>query len=372
MINRRDWIKSAGLAGATALLGGLNRVNGSPFLSGNFDPRAEDTGISKLSSNENPYGPSEAVLEAIRSGFEKACRYPWGYAGKLVSAIAEREGVATNHIVLTGGSVEGLRIAGLLYGMRNGEIVAADPTFLALMSYAEQFGAHIHRVPLDDQMVHDLPAMERKINDKTRLVFICNPNNPTGTLLPAGALRDFCTSVSGKTMVFCDEAYYDYIQEPGYPSMTELVKKGMNVIVSRTFSKVYGMAGLRIGYLIAKPEIAGKLREHAMAGTNILAMEAALKALEDREFYSFSLKKNDEARKFLYSAFDNMKLKYIPSHGNFVFFRTGMSIGDFMSKMEAKGVMVGRPFPPYNDWCRISTGTMENMKHFAGALKEVV
>jgi histidinol-phosphate aminotransferase len=132
------------------------------------------------------------------------------------------------------------------------------------------------------------------------------------------------------------------------------------------------MAGLRIGYLIAKPDIAGKLRESAMAGTNILAMEGAVKALEDKEFYSFSLKKNAEAREFLYGTFDVMKLRYIPSQGNFVFFRTGMNISDFIGKMASRGVMVGRPFPPYNDWCRISTGTTENMQHFASALKEVV
>src|SRR5690606_2268023 len=151
----------------------------------------------------------------------------------------------------------------------------AEPTYLSLLNYAEEMGGHIHMVPVDDQMGHDLEEMEKRITSKTGLVFVCNPNNPTGTLLPADKMRDFCESISHRTMVFADEAYFDYITEPDYPSMVELVKEGANVIVSRTFSKVYGLAGIRIGYLIARPDIISRLSQATMAGLSVTAAFAA-------------------------------------------------------------------------------------------------
>jgi len=229
-------------------------------------------GPVKLSSNENPYGPSEKVRAAIANSFDSACRYPFAVLGDLVRMIAEKEGVTKDHIVVTGGSGEGLCTAGLVYGTTGGEIIAADPTFQQILRYAEVQGAYVHRVPVDAAMNHDLDAMAKRITNKTRLIYICNPNNPTGTIIEKNKLRDFCSSVSEKAVVFSDEAYYDFITEPDYPSMVELVKNGNNVIVSKTFSKVFGMAGLRIGYLVTRPDIASRLKSSVMARTNILAI----------------------------------------------------------------------------------------------------
>ena len=173
-------------------------------------------------------------------------------------------------------------------------------------------------------------------------------------------------------MVFSDEAYYDFIMEPEYPSMVELVKEGMNVIVSKTFSKVYGLAGVRIGYLVARPDIAARLRKNIMAMTNVLAIEAAKVALTDDEFYKFSLLKNQEAKTSLYKTLDDLNLEYIKSHTNFVFFKTGRHISEMIPAMKKEGVIIGRPFPPFYDWCRISTGTEENMAMFDRALKKVL
>jgi len=372
-INRRQWIKNAGLSGSLAILGGIPSFKAKSISDRTYSvPLHNRDGIIRLSSNENPYGPSPVVREALKRSFDDACRYPWSYAGKLIEAIAAKEGVGTDMIVLTGGSTEGLKITGLNYGLGGGEIIAADPTFQALLSYSEEYGAYVHRVPLNSEMQHDLPEMEKKITGNTRLIFLCNPNNPTGTLLPGDQVKEFCVRNSSKTMVFSDEAYYDYITEPGYPSMVSLVKEGLNVIVSRTFSKVYGLAGLRIGYLIARPDIARRLRDRVVAFTNVLGMEAALAALEDQDFYRFSLRKNEEAKTFLYENFDNMGLQYIPSHSNFVFFHTGRNISTLIRDMRDRGVLIGRPFPPHMDWCRISTGTMEDMEHFIGGLKAVL
>ena len=371
-LSRRSWLKGAGLMSSLAVIGGiapLDQLSAKEIKK--FRPRPL-TGNIKLSSNENPYGPSEKVRQAMISNFDQACRYPFSYSGELIEKIAAKEGVSKDHIVLAGGSTEGLKVVGLTYGMNGGEIIAAQPTFLALMTYAAQWGGSVNWVPVDKNMMHDLDEMEKRISSKTKLIFLCNPNNPTSTLLPADRVLDFCNTVSHKVTIFSDEAYYDFIEDRNYPSMVSLVKKGKNIIVSKTFSKVYGLAGLRIGYMVAKPEIAAGLRKNIMAFTNVLAIEAAKNALDDQEFYDFSLNKTLEAKKIILEGLDDLNLEYAPSNTNFIFFKSGRNIEKLQQQMLAKGIMVGRPFPPFDDWCRISTGTLEEVIQFNDALKKVL
>jgi histidinol-phosphate aminotransferase len=366
-IDRRQWLKTIGLSGGFALLGGLDGL-AMRFPARTFPPGS----IVKLNANENPYGPSKSVRETLVATFDDACRYPFATLPGLVKMIADKEGVDQNMVVVTGGSTEGLKVAGLVYGLANGEIIAADPTFQALMSYAENFGALVHRVPLNDRLEHDLDAMSRRINGKTRLIFLCNPNNPTGTLVDAHALRDFCTAHEKDAVIFSDEAYYDFITLPEYPSMITLVKEGRNVIVSKTFSKVYGLAGLRIGYLIARPEIANRLKNATMASTNTLAIAAATEALKDTDFYKFSLSKNEEAKSLIYATLEKLNLDYVRSHTNFVFFKSGRPIQSLIGDMQKENVQIGRPFPPMMEWARISTGTTEEIHTFCNALEKVM
>ena len=371
-VGRRKWLKGIGMTGAATLFG--PNLLGSDLSESEirrFNPRPPETPI-RLSSNENPYGPSEKVRQAMIQAFDKGCRYPGSYSLRLHEMIAEKEGVTTDHICITGGSTEGLKVVGLTYGKDGGEIIAARPTFLAMMSYAEIWGGSVNWVPLDDQMMHDLREMEKRISSKTKVLFLCNPNNPTSTLLPPDVLRDFCETASQKTMVFSDEAYYDFIDDPNYPSMVELVKQDKNVIVSKTFSKVYGLAGLRIGYMVAKPEIIKKMRKNLMAFTNMIAIAAAEEALRDKEFYDFSLKKTKEGKRLIYQTLDQLGLAYTPSQTNFIFFRSGVPIVELQRKMKTQGVLIGRPFPPFDKWCRISTGTIEEVKRFNQALTEVL
>ncbi len=369
-LNRRQWLRTTGLASAATLLGGLS-----------LEGRTATTAISRplpagmparLNSNENPYGPSERVRQAMIEGFEIACRYPSAYRGALLEQIAQKEGVSPDHIVLVAGSTEGLRITGLTYGQYGGEILAAKPTFLALLSYAEKFGGYVNSVPLTEDLQHDLDEMERRIHSRTSLVFLCNPNNPTGTLLPKNDLEQFCRNASRRTVVFSDEAYYDYITEPDYPSMVKLVKEGLNVIVSRTFSKVYGLAGIRVGYLVARPDIADRLLGNRVAMNNVVGLHAASTALQDDAFYRFSLQKNTEAKQMIYNTLDELGLFYHRSHTNFVFFKTDRDIAQLNTAMRKKNVLIGRPFPPLTDWCRISTGTLEEVEMFCNALKKVI
>lgn len=366
-IDRRNWLRAAGMSGGFLLLGGLESMAKNVYTR-----PIPANGPVLLNANENPYSPSSAIRQTLADNFEQVCRYPFRVLPDLVARIAEKEGVSKDHVVVTGGSSEGLTAAGLIYGMNGGEIIAADPTFQRLLQYAAYFGAKVHRVPVNDKLEHDLDAMSARIGRATRLIFICNPNNPTGTLIDRERLRDFCMSHDNEAVIFSDEAYYDFITEPDYPSMVELVQKGRNIIVSKTFSKVYGLAGLRIGYLVARPDIAKRLKEGVMAMTNVLAIAAAMRALEDEEFYKYSIARNAEAKAAIYPILDELGLRYIPSHTNFVFFETGRPVEQMIAAMRQENILIGRPFPPMHHWARVSTGTMEEMELFSGALKKVM
>ena len=367
MQTRRDWLRSSvGLGGLllapSSLLSAQQKIE--------FQPRSLEP-IIRLSSNENPYGPSKKVQERIQKSFVHGCRYPYAYSDDLAEQLAKKHGVAPESIIITGGSTEGLRITGLTFASNGGEIISGQPTFLAMMTYAEQWGATINWVPVGEDKGYDLDEIEKRISAKTKLIFLCNPNNPTGTLVPAKKLVDFCEVASKKAIVFSDEAYYDFIETPDYPSMIDAVKRGDNVIVSKTFSKVYGMAGLRIGYLIAKPEIATQIRKNVVAMSNVLAIEAAKEALADKSFYEFSLQKNSEAKARIYTLLDHLKLDYVESHTNFIFFHAKKDIRELGPAMLAKGVRIGRPFPPFYDWCRISSGTLEEVDVFIKGMMEI-
>lgn len=335
-----------------------------------FNPRPLES-VIKLSSNENPYGPSARVREAITSSFEIACRYPYSYADELAEMLAEKEGVSREQIIITGGSTEALKACGITFAANGGEIIAGKPTFLAMMTYAAQWGASVKWVPLNAEKQYDMPAVSEAISDKTGLVFLCNPNNPTSTLLPKETLLKYSEIIADKTVLFSDEAYYDFIEDPDYPSLVAMVHQGKNVIVSRTFSKVYGMAGLRIGYLVTTPELAEKIRTRVMAYSNVPAIQGAKAALADKEFYEFSLQKNKEARDMICNTLDTLELDYLPSQTNFVFFHSGKPIRELHRDMLEQGVQIGRPFPPFTDWCRISTGTMEEVQRFCDGLKKI-
>ena len=367
-LNRRKWLQLSSLAGigATLLPTSAACKTTQPIVP------VPPNSIAKLNSNENPMGPSPKVRQAIIDAFDIGCRYPYQKMGELAELIAKREGLTRDHIVMANGSTEGLKATGLTFGKNGGEIITADPVYKALLTYAEQQGAYINRVPVTKDMQHDLEEMERRISNNTSMVFLCNPNNPTGALLPKPQLLDFCNTVADKTILFSDEAYYDYITEPNYPSMIELVKEGKNVVVSRTFSKVYGLAGLRIGYLIARPDIAERIRQNVMAKANILGVSAAMTAYEEKAFYQESLANNLKAKEHIYAVLNELGLKYVPSHTNFIFFESGQDIHSLIPKMRAKDVIIGRPFSPLNNWCRISTGRMEDVEKFGEALKIVL
>ncbi|NNF35223.1 MAG: aminotransferase class I/II-fold pyridoxal phosphate-dependent enzyme [Saprospiraceae bacterium] len=368
-MDRRNMLKWTGILSGATLLQSWKYLD---TWDRKIDDMAMNGSPARLCYNENPFGPSKAMREAMIKGFDEGYIYPFQRISELQAMIAEKEGVSADHIVVTAGSREGLNAAGLTYASNGKEVIACAPTYKSLLTYAAKFGGYINSVPLDENLTYDLTEIEKRISSHTGLVFVCNPNNPTGTLLPADDMKSFCREASKRTIVFADEVYHNYIDEANYPSMVSLVKEGRNVIVARTFSKIYGLAGIRVGYLIARPEIAGRLRNNLQAGTNILAVYAAKEALKEEAFLKMSLEKNAEARNFVYKMCDEMGLEYKKSHTNFVFFRTGKNIEKLIPQMREHNVLIGRPFPPLTDWCRISTGKMEDMYRFGEAMKKVM
>jgi histidinol-phosphate aminotransferase len=363
-ISRRDWIKTGAFAAAAA--GALHTVR-------------VDAGAPApvpLLANENPYGPSEAARRALVAAIPAANRYSGDGAGgtdELKRLIAEREGLAPECVVLGAGSSEVLFMAALAFGLGSGEIVTADPTFGLLRLYAERVGVTVHRVPLDAKMAHDLEAMRSRVTAKTSLVYVCNPNNPTGTLLPGATVRAFCEEIATRATVLVDEAYVEYVDPKVDASAVDLVRKGANVVVARTFSKIYGLAGLRIGYALARPDLAARLSERRVGNVGKLAYEAALASLRDRDFVTTSRSRNAAARAFTVDALAKLGIRCPESHGNFVYANVGTRNRKVPVALAERGLLLtwnGRPLA--GDWMRVTIGTDAEMRRFAAALKEVV
>ena len=327
----------------------------------------------RLHSNENPYAPSMRAREAVNAALDEGNLYPGQNYGDLEAMIAEKEELTPDHVVLGAGSTEVLRMAAMAYGLAGGELLTAYPTYEGIESYGNTIGAHVHRVPLTDTLQMDLQAMDRRTTQGVKLVFVCNPNNPTGTISNKHELQAFCEEVSNRCVVLVDEAYYELVDDPGYASATPLIARGHNVIVSRTFSKVFGLAGMRVGYALARPDIASRLRSYRTGSSiNILGLRAAVASYNDDEFVWQSRSQIAASRAEITSKLRAWGHRCPDSHTNFVFFHLGRPIEPFQRAMAKRGVLVGRPFPPYMDWCRLSIGTPDEMAQFETAYQAVM
>lgn len=325
----------------------------------------------RLLANENPFGPSPRAKKAIAESLDLAYQYPMRTGKQLEQMITEYEGVGKDQILLGAGSSPLLVAASLFVG--KGTIVSATPTYDAMLMHAEKLGTKVIKVPLTADYAFDLEAMEKVIDDNTSLVYICNPNNPTATVTDNAKLKAFCERVSKKTIVFVDEAYIDYLPNPKSASLIDNIKKGQNIIVARTFSKLYGFAGLRVGYIIALPEMINTLSLYTAGPWSISypALNAALVAYQDSVFLQSAYNKTMESKKFLYETLKSEGYEYIPSSANFVMFPIKMAGPRFAEEMMKRGVGIRSWKFIDKDWCRVSIGTMEEMQAFAKAFKEI-
>ena len=329
---------------------------------------------AKLNANENPYGASPMALEALKNSAFGSNRYAWKELYQLVDKIAAFEEVTPENIMMGPGSSDLLEKTAMVLFMNGGNVISADPAYMSLIRVAEAAGGTWKPVPLKKDWSHDLEAMEKAIDSETKLIYICNPNNPTGTITDSEALLDFCSRVSEKVPVFIDEAYLWFLEDGARQSMVSLVKEGKDVIVARTFSKIHGMAGLRVGYAVAQEDTLNKLQKITRAGMGIThpSVYAAMAAMDDTEFLQKSRTLNATARNYTFSSLQEMGFEPVPSHTSFMIFPIDMEGKEFLNKMTQQKVGV-RAFQFLDQkWCRVSIGTMDEMQLFIQAINKVL
>ncbi|HJQ35712.1 MAG TPA: aminotransferase class I/II-fold pyridoxal phosphate-dependent enzyme [Thermoanaerobaculia bacterium] len=314
-----------------------------------------------LNSNENPHGPSPAAMRAIRDSLGDVFRYPDDAEDELRATIAKLHGVSTSEVLLGNGSSDILRLAS---GAFPGKLVTANPTFEILWLHAR---GEVVKVPLDANYAHDL----EKMRDGS-LVYICNPNNPTATITPKAAVRAYLDAVPASTTVVVDEAYAHYAESPEYESVIPLVASKPNLIVARTFSKVYAMAGLRVGYAIAQKANIDKLRaEQAFNVMSLLGSVAATASLNDTAHVAASRKKNHDVRAATVTELERLGFRTLPSEANFMMVDLRQDVKPVILKLREQGVRVGRVFPAVPQHLRVTIGTMEEMKRFVDAFRVI-
>lgn len=385
-LNRRNWLKKSlfATAGLTTASAFIQKAAANPVLRQELQysllpefllekeysniPVAAKT-LVRLSANENPWGPSEKTKQALIGAIGDANRYAFKLRGELVKAIAEKEGVPENYILLGAGSSELLTASLVAYGQK-GKIIVGDPCYIS----GNEERVPMEKVALTKDYQYDLDAIAGKINGSQSLVYVTNPNNPIGAVLPSESFSAFIDKVSDKITVLSDEAYIDYAKDPKTASMIPAVKAGKNVLVLRTMSKLYAFAGLRCGYAIAKPEILKTIQPYCSGGfdMSVPSFAAAIAAFKDVEFQQLTLKNTEESKQYLYSFLTKAGYTYIPSSANFVIFPLKMKGSDMLAKMAAEGVMLRKWEFDRQHWCRVSIGTMDEMKAFAEAFTKVI
>ena len=335
-------------------------------------PAPTKAGMVRLSANENPYGPSAKAHEAMKNAHPMCNRYPDEANDVLIDKIAKINNVSREQIAIGDGSSEILKLCAETFtGPTQGKLIAADPTFEAILEYSKACGAEVVKVPLTSSYTHDLEKMGASA--QKGLVYVCNPNNPTASITPKNELREFIAKTSPEAMILVDEAYFHYADSPDYESAIPLVKDHPNLIVARTFSKIYGMAGLRCGYCVAQPDTIKRMHGFQMwDSVNIMALAAAGANLDDESQVTNGKKMNSEAKSFTLTELDKMGYKSIPSQANFIMFDCKRPVVPIIKAMKERNVQVGRLFPALPNHMRLTIGKHSEMESFVSAFKQVM
>lgn len=371
-LNRRDWLKQSAMA-AMALGFSSRALAGEDYLPRNF---GAELSLLNLGSNENPYGMSPAAKQAVADLINTAHRYAYnvpaiqGFKKELAASL----GLTPDHLLITPGSGEALNL--LARHFSQGNLVTATPTFAILPNTAKKIGVTVKEIPLDAGKVHDLKAMLAAIDQQTSQVYICNPANPTTTIVKPADLKNFCEAASQRTMVTIDEAYIDFLDAPDNESMIGLIQKGnRNICVLRTFSKIHAMAGMRVGFVVAHPDTIKALAANYFGNANFcvgsLPIAAAMASLKDPQHRESCKQKNAAARSYTIKELEKLGYQPIPSYTNFIFFPLKNYQGDFAKDMLAKNVVLRSNDLPDGKWCRVSVGTIEEMNSFIKLMQAI-
>ena len=395
-ISRRRFAQLVGVGAASVMArpGSVlpNEMFARPFVARRTSPAAT---VVRLNSNENSYGPSPHALKAMTDAFDLAWRYPDEYADTLMDALAKINGVNRDQIVLGDGSGEILKICAsaftgavtgssrpvelakptrgpaLTFVPGRGALVAADPTFEAILNHARVNRANVVKVPLNKSYGHDLPRMLAAAREG--LIYVCNPNNPTASITPKGELRSFIEKVPPQTIVLVDEAYFHYADSPDYESVIPLIKDHPNLIVARTFSKIYGMAGLRCGYCIAQKETLQRMRPHqTWDSVNIMALAAAIASLNDPDQVANSRRLNKQTREFVSAEVAKLGYQHVPSQANFMMIDLKQPVRPVIDGLKQRNVQVGRVFQSMPNHMRVTIGKQSEMEAFLDAFRDTL
>ena len=327
-------------------------------------------GQIRLVFNENPYGPSPKALEAVAQILPKTAYYPGAIEQDLPALFTERHRLNSDQVFLASGSNEGLQAAMMAFG-KQGKVISPSLTYSDHLAYAERLGIAVDRIPLREDMSIDLDAMARAVDDTVGLVYLCNPNNPTGMAIDGDELRSFCRELSPRVPILIDEAYNELTDKPDYTSMIDLVREGANVLITRTFSKIFGMAGLRVGYGMGHPDMVKVVKDHVMAWPNGVGLYAAYHSYLDDAFIDFSRQKILQGRAMVNATFLRHGIEPLPSQTNFVYADIGRNASDFKNEMAANHVIIRGAYDGYENYSRVSMGRLEELEVFDSVFSRV-
>ncbi len=365
-LSRRSFTK---FVGASAAYAALAPASFSAPALGLID-RAANV-VVRLSSNENPYGPSPLAIKAMTGAFGLAWRYPDESEQPLFEGLQKLHGVTGKQILLGNGSGEILKIAAATFTGAGRKLLVANPTFEAILHHAETAKAEVVKIDLTSDYAHDLAKMSAV--DGVGLVYICNPNNPTASITPRGQVQAFLRKTPAQKIILVDEAYHHYVDSNDYESVIPLIKEYPNLIVTRTFSKIYGMAGLRCGYCVAQPELISRMREQqSWDSVNIMALVAAAASLRDSGQVEQGRLRNTEVRQRVSTELTRMGYSFIPSHANFMMIDLRREARPVIAAMRERKVQVGRRFPGLPTFMRVTIGTKPQMEAFMAAFRQVM
>lgn len=332
------------------------------------------TGAIKMASNENPLGPSPRALEAIRRYLTDIHYYPDGNGYYLKAKLSQRWQLPPSQFIIGNGSNEIIELIVRAFLNPGEETIIADPSFVVYRAIVKIMDGLPVMIRLSN-FIHDLPAMAKAITDKTKLIFICNPNNPTGTMVTHEEVKDFMDKIPDEVIVIFDEAYYEYVERRDFPRTLDYVLQGRKVILLRTFSKIYGLAGLRIGYGVAEKEMVELLdKVRQPFNVNALAQEGACASLDDEEHLLKSQQVNRDGKNFLYQVFRELGLSYVPSQANFILVDFGREASEICQRVLYEGIIL-RPMTGLNllpNYIRVTIGTDEQNQRLFSALKKIL
>ena len=369
-LSRRSFLRNVGVGAAAAGAVSAIPLGESLLFAGEPARAARPGGPILLNSNENAYGAFPSVHAAMQRALEVCNRYPED--DRFVERVAALHKVKTEQVLAGCGSTEILKIAANAFTGPGKKLVQASPTFEALGAYARAGGAEVVRVPLDQNSAHDLDAMLAACESGAGLVYICNPNTPTASLTPRSDLETFLKKLPAGVVVLMDEAYHHFVDSPEYTSFLDRAAESEQVLVARTFSKVYGLAGARLGYSVAPLKVTEAMRPHRLFDSgNQMVLHGAMAGLDDSAAMHAAVQRNARDRAEFVRQAQTRKVSLVPSQANFVMVHTGRPVREVIAHFRQQNILVGRPFPPMETHLRVSLGRPAEMQAFWRAWDEM-